>query len=323
MEISDCSGIFPLNLNEAFNRTKDFTMKNQHPSHPAKKVVLGVIGGSGVYNMDGVTFTAQHHVSTPYGTPSDAIFEANINGRSVFFLPRHGRGHRYTPTEVNYRANIHAMKQLGVTHLMAVSAVGIMKESIRPGDMVVPDQLFDRTRSVRHNTFFGEGIVGHVMFADPFCPEMRNIISTAARAEKATVHDGGTYVCMEGPAFSTRAESHYYRSTLAPAVIGMTAIPEAKLAREAELSYGMLALATDYDCWNETEEDVSVEAVMAVVKANATLANNIIKRVAANMPEMSNADALYAAKFAIMTDKSKIPENTKLKVKALWGTYLD
>jgi 5'-methylthioadenosine phosphorylase len=273
--------------------------------------------------MDGVTFKAEHHLSTPFGEPSDAILEAAIGDRPVFFLPRHGRGHRYTPTEVNYRANIHALKQLGVTHVLAVSAVGIMKESIRPGDMVVPDQLFDRTRGGRPNTFFGEGIVGHVMFGDPFCPEMRAIITAAAKHEKATVHGGGTYVCMEGPAFSTRAESQYYRKTLAPAVIGMTAIPEAKLAREAEMSYGMLALATDYDCWNETEEDVSVDAVLAVVKANATLANNIIKRVAASMPLTSKADALFAAKFAIMTDRAKIPENTRLKVKELWGAYLD
>ena len=198
-----------------------------------------------------------------------------------------------------------------------------MKESIKPGDMVVPDQLFDRTRGGRANTFFGEGIVGHVMFGDPFCPEMRDIILSAANHEKANVHDGGTYVCMEGPAFSTRAESNYYRKTLAPAVIGMTAIPEAKLAREAEMSYGMLALATDYDCWHETEEDVSVEAVLAVVKANANLANNIIKRVAATMPSESSAVALSAARFAIMTDKTKIPENTRKKVQTLWGAYLD
>jgi 5'-methylthioadenosine phosphorylase len=288
-----------------------------------KNVVLGVIGGSGVYKMDGVDFKQEHHVNTPFGSPSDAILEASIAGRPVYFLPRHGRGHRFTPTEVNYRANIHALKQLGVTHVLAVSACGIMKESIKPGDMVIPDQLFDRTRGTRANTFFGEGIVGHVMFGDPFCGEMRKIILDAARHEKATVHDGGTYVCMEGPAFSTRAESHYYRNTLAPSVIGMTAIPEAKLAREAEMSYGMLALATDYDCWHETEEDVSVEAVLAVVKANATLANNIIKQVATRMPSTSKAESLYAARFAIMTDKSIIPTNTRNKIKTLWGQYLD
>jgi 5'-methylthioadenosine phosphorylase len=298
-------------------------MHQSNQQFTSKPVVLGVIGGSGVYKMDGVAFKREHHVSTPFGEPSDVILEATIAERPVYFLPRHGRGHRFTPTEVNYRANILALKQLGATHVLAVSACGIMKESIKPGDMVVPDQLFDRTRGTRANTFFGEGIVGHVMFGDPFCREMRQIILDAARYEKATVHDGGTYVCMEGPAFSTRAESQYYRKTLAPAVIGMTAIPEAKLAREAELSYGMLALATDYDCWHETEEDVSVEAVLAVVKANAALANNIIKQVAARMPSTSNAEALYAAQFAIMTDKTKIPENTRAKVKTLWGHYLD
>ena len=291
-------------------------------SSAAKKVVLGVIGGSGVYQMEGVTFRKEHNLTTPWGEPSDVIMEAEIGGRPVFFLPRHGRGHRYTPTEVNYCANIHALKQLGVTHILAVSAVGIMKDSIKPGDMVVPDQLFDRTRGGRRNTFFGDGIVGHVMFGDPFCDEMRDIIHKASKAEKATVHDGGTYVCMEGPAFSTRAESKYYRATLAPAVIGMTAIPEAKLAREAEICYGMLALATDYDCWHETEEDVNVEAVIAVVKANATLANNIVKRVAGLMPQESSSPILQAARFAVMTDRAKIPENTRKKVATLWGAYL-
>jgi 5'-methylthioadenosine phosphorylase len=288
----------------------------------SKKVVLGVIGGSGVYKMDGVDYVREHNLTTPFGEPSDCVMEATIHGRPVFFLPRHGRGHRYLPTEVNYRANIHALKQLGVTHILAVSAVGIMKDSIKPGDMVVPDQLFDRTNGSRINTFFGEGIAGHVMFGDPFCAEMRSIILSSAKLEKASVHDGGTYVCMEGPAFSTRAESRYYRKTLEPAVIGMTAIPEAKLAREAEMCYGMLALATDYDCWHESEEDVSVAAVLAVVKANATLANNIIKRVASQMPAMSSSEILSAAKYAIMTDLTKIPENTRKKVQTLWGPYL-
>ena len=297
-------------------------MQNAPAQNPSKKTVLGVIGGSGVYKMDGVDFVHEHKLSTPFGEPSDAIFEAKISGRTVYFLPRHGRGHRFTPTEVNYRANIHALKQLGVTHVMAVSAVGIMKESIKPGDMVVPDQIFDRTRGSRQNTFFGEGVVGHVMFGDPFCAETRSVILAAAKTEKATAHDGGTYVCMEGPAFSTRAESHFYKKTLAPAVIGMTAVPEAKLAREAEMGYGMLALATDYDCWHETEDDVSVEAVLAVVKANATLANNIIKRVATMMPESSSSDVLYAAKYAIMTDRSTIPAKSREKFQTLWGPYL-
>lgn len=297
-------------------------MSQKPSSQSPKKVVLGVIGGSGVYKMDGMEYVAEHNLATPFGAPSDSVMEAVIEGRSVFFLPRHGRGHRYLPSEVNYRANIHALKQLGVTHVLAVSAVGIMKDFIKPGNMVVPDQLFDRTRGSRENTFFGEGIAGHVMFGDPFCAEMRSLILAGAKTEKATVHDGGTYVCMEGPAFSTRAESNFYRKTLEPSVIGMTAIPEAKLAREAEMCYAMLALATDYDCWHESEEDVSVAAVMAVVKANATLANNIIKRVASLMPVTSTSEILSAAKYAIMTDITKIPENTRKKVQTLWGPYL-
>jgi 5'-methylthioadenosine phosphorylase len=214
-----------------------------------------------------------------------------------------------------------AMKQLGVTHMLAVSAVGIMKESIQPGEMVIPDQIFDRTRGYRASSFFGDGIVGHVMFGDPFCPEMRTIIKNAAVGEHARFHEGGTYVCMEGPAFSTRAESEFYRKTIAPAVIGMTALPEAKLAREAEICYGMLALATDYDCWHETEEDVSVEAVLAVVRANATLANNIIKRVANTIPATSRSELLYAAKYAIMTDRTMIPESALQRTEVLWGHY--
>jgi 5'-methylthioadenosine phosphorylase len=296
-------------------------MHKKTEAMPPKKLVLGVIGGSGVYKMYGFQFVREHNITTPFGSPSDAILEGRLAERSVFFLPRHGRGHRLTPSEVNYRANIYAMKQLGVTHMLAVSAVGIMKESIQPGDMVIPDQIFDRTRGYRASSFFGDGIVGHVMFGDPFCPEMRTIIKNAAVGEHARFHEGGTYVCMEGPAFSTRAESEFYRKTIAPAVIGMTALPEAKLAREAEICYGMLALATDYDCWHETEEDVSVEAVLAVVRANATLANNIIKRVANTIPATSHSELLYAAKYAIMTDRTMIPESALQRTEVLWGHY--
>lgn len=291
-------------------------------NHPPKNVRLGVIGGSGLYQMDGVQMNAEHQVTTPFGAPSDAVIETKIDGRAVFFLPRHGRGHRFTPSEVNYRANIYALKSLGVTHILAVSAVGIMQEKIKPGDMVVPDQIYDRTKGVRASSFFGEGIVGHVGFADPFCDEMRGHIMRAAKDARATVHDGGTYVCMEGPQFSTRAESEYYRLTLKPAVIGMTALPEAKLAREAEISYGMLALATDYDCWHATEEDVSVDAVVAVLKANAKLANDIVRRIATGLPDQSSSPALYAAQFAIMTDRKMIPPATRKKVELLFGPYL-
>ena len=196
-----------------------------------KGVRLGVIGGSGVYEMEGVEVIAEYDVDTPFGKPSDAIVHGRIGEREVFFLPRHGRGHRLLPSEVPYRANIHGLKQLGVTHVLAVSAVGIMKEHINPGEMVVPDQLFDRTKDVRPSTFFGDGIVGHVSMADPFCNELRQVVAKSARGSGATVHEGGTYVCMEGPQFSTRAESHFYRRAVDADIIGMTAIPEAKLAR--------------------------------------------------------------------------------------------
>jgi 5'-methylthioadenosine phosphorylase len=284
---------------------------------------LGVIGGSGIYQMDGAKVVGEHDIDTPFGKPSDPVIETDINGRRVFFIPRHGKGHRFTPSEVNYRANIYALKKLGVTHVLAVSAVGIMKEEIRPGDMVVPDQIFDRTKGVRASTFFGEGCVGHMTFADPFCGEMRSIITGSAKANDAKVHDGGSYVCMEGPQFSTRAESHFYRKTLAPAVIGMTGLPEAKLAREAELCYAMLALATDYDCWHETEEDVSVEAVMAVLKANSELANRIVKKVSDSLPATSACACMSAAEMAIMTRHDLIPGKTKENLSLLYGKYFN
>ncbi|MBM4252116.1 MAG: S-methyl-5'-thioadenosine phosphorylase [Deltaproteobacteria bacterium] len=287
----------------------------------AQAVKLGVIGGSGLYQIAGITPRREHRMETPFGAPSDAIVEAEVAGRSVYFLPRHGIGHRLTPSEVPYRANIHAIKQLGVTHLLAVSACGIMRADIVPGDMVVPDQIYDRTKGVRESTFFGDGIVGHVTFAEPFCPEMRGCIIDAAKAEGARVHARGTYVCMEGPAFSTRAESEYYRKTLAPAVIGMTAIPEAKLAREAELCYGMLALATDYDCWHDTHASVTVAMVLEVLRANSELANRIVKRVAEILPVTSESPMLSAAKNAVMTRQDQIPAATKARLQLLYGKY--
>ena len=284
---------------------------------------LGVIGGSGIYQMDGAKVVGEHDIDTPFGKPSDPVIETDINGRRVFFIPRHGKGHRLTPSEVNYRANIYALKKLGVTHVLAVSAVGIMKEEIHPGDMVVPDQIFDRTKGVRASTFFGDGCVGHLSFADPFCNDFRGVIYNSAKASDARVHNGGSYVCMEGPQFSTRAESHFYRKTLEPAVIGMTGLPEAKLAREAELCYAMLALATDYDCWHETEEDVSVEAVMAVLKANSELANRIVKKVSDSIATTSTCSCMHAAEWAIMTRHDLIPGKTKENLSLLYGKYFN
>ena len=286
-----------------------------------RDAVLGVIGGSGVYHMEGVEAVDEHALETPFGPPSDALVETRIGGRTVFFLPRHGRGHRYLPSEVNYRGNVHALKQLGVTHVLAVSAVGSMREEIRPGDMVVPDQLFDRTKGVRPSTFFGDGIAGHVVFADPFCDELRRVAVDAARACDAEVHDGGTYVCMEGPQFSTRAESHFYRGAVDASVIGMTGLPEAKLAREAEMCYAMLAMSTDYDCWHEEEEDVSVEAVLAVLKANAKMANAIVRQVAERLPATTACPCLDAARYAVITAPEAIAPEAKERLKTLYGRY--
>lgn len=286
-------------------------------------VKLGVIGGSGVYQMDGVDVVDEHVVDTPFGEPSDAIVEARSDGRSVWFLPRHGRGHVLLPAEVPSRANIFALKTLGVTHVLAVSAVGIMKEHIRPGDMVVPDQIFDRTGGQRASTFFGNGIAGHVAFADPFCDELREVVLAESKDVGATVHAGGAYICMEGPQFSTRAESHFYRRSLDPAVIGMTALPEAKLAREAEMCYAMLAMGTDYDCWHESEEDVTVEAVINVLKQNAETANAIVRSVIGKLPETSTCPCLEAARYAIITAPGNLSEEAKARLKPLYGNYFD
>lgn len=289
----------------------------------AVQTQLGVIGGSGVYQMEGANLIKEHQIETPFGTPSDKILEVEVDGVTVFFLPRHGSGHHLTPTEVNYRANIYALKSLGVNCVLAVSAVGIMQKHIKPGHLVIPDQIFDRTKGIRPSTFFGNGVVGHVTFADPFCEKLRVAVKDAASKKTDNVHFGGTYVCMEGPQFSTRAESNFYRKTLEPSVIGMTAIPEAKLAREAEMSYAMLALATDYDCWNEDEDDVSVEAVVAILKANSQLAKDVVKTLAHQLPSQWDSDALEAAAFAIMTRPDMIPAAEKKKLDLLYGKYFD
>ncbi len=280
-----------------------------------------MIGGSGVYEMSGVEVVAEHDIETPFGKPSDMIVETRIECRSVYFLPRHGRGHIHLPSEIPNRANIFALKTLGVTHVLGVSAVGIMQEHILPGDMIVPDQLFDRTRGLRDATFFGDGIVGHVMFADPFCDELRAIAIQSAKDVGVTVHDGGSYVCMEGPQFSTRAESHFYRKTLKPSVIGMTAIPEAKLAREAEMCYAIIATGTDYDCWHEGEEDVTVEAIIEVLHQNADMAKAIVKKAAGILPETSSCECLSSAEFAIITAPDRISEAARERLKPLYGHY--
>lgn len=273
---------------------------------------LGVIGGSGLYEMEGLTSIQSHKVSTPFGDPSDELISGKLeNGTTIYFLPRHGKGHRILPSEINYRANIFAFKKLGVEWILSASAVGSMKEEIHPGDMVVPDQFIDRTYK-RTSTFFGNGVVAHVPFGDPICKKLRQVVVQASKTCGAKTHDGGTYICMEGPQFSTRAESLSYRA-LGVSVIGMTNMPEAKLAREAEISYTTLALATDYDCWHEGHDAVTLDAVMAIMKSNVNMAKKIIKEVANHLPE-GHSPFHGLLKTSIVTDRTMIPEETKQKL---------
>ncbi len=283
--------------------------------------VLGVIGGSGLYEIEGLTDVQEVRLDTPFGDPSDLFITGQLGEVKMVFLPRHGRGHRFLPSEVPYRANIHGMKQLGVERIISVSAVGSMKEEIVPGHIVIPDQFFDRTQGKRASTFFGEGIVGHVQFADPVCSDLSSVLFESAQEVGATVHRGGTYICIEGPNFSTRAESNIYRSWGVD-VIGMTNIPEARLAREAEICYGTVALATDYDCWHAEHEDVSVEAVIAIIKQNVATARNIIKAAAARLAVQRGCGCGEALKFAVMTHKESIPATTRQKMELLVGKYL-
>ena len=283
--------------------------------------VLGVIGGSGLYEIEGLTEVQEVRLSTPFGEPSDAYITGQLAGVKMVFLPRHGRGHRFLPSEVPYRANIHGMKQLGVERIISVSAVGSMKEEIVPGHIVIPDQFFDRTQGKRASTFFGEGIVGHVQFADPVCADLSQLLLDSALEVGATVHRGGTYICIEGPNFSTRAESNIYRSWGVDN-IGMTNIPEARLAREAEICYGTVALATDYDCWHSEHEDVSVEAVIAIIQQNVATARSIIKAAASRLGSSRGCGCGEALKFAVMTHKEAIPAATRQKLELLVGKYL-
>lgn len=283
--------------------------------------VIGVIGGSGLYEMDGLSEVNEVSVSTPFGAPSDNYVTGVLNGVRMVFLPRHGRGHRLLPSEVNYRANIFGMKKLGVTRLISVSAVGSMKEEIVPGHIVIPDQFIDRTNATRANTFFGNGIAGHVQFADPVCSELSAGLFDAAGAAGATVHRGGTYICMEGPAFSTRAESLMYRS-FGVSVIGMTNIPEAKLAREAEICYGVIALATDYDCWHETHDDVSVDAIVAIIKSNVAMARGIIRHLVGGLGDERSCSCGSALQYAIITERKAIPAKIAADLAPIFGKYL-
>lgn len=289
-------------------------------------MVLGVVGGSGLYEIDGMTGTRLVEVDTPFGRPSDAYTVGELPREGLapvraVFLPRHGRGHVLLPTEINYRANVHGFKQLGVTHLLSVSAVGSLREHIAPGHVVVPDQFIDRTTR-RIGTFFGEGVVAHAQMGDPVCALLRARLLEVARAEGATVHDGGACVVMEGPAFSTRAESEMYRSWGA-SVIGMTAMPEAKLAREAEIAYALLALSTDYDCWHVSEAQVSVADVIAVLHRNVALSRRMISALAAGLPQTTE-ELPYprALEHAIITAPDRVPAATRARLDLILGHYL-
>jgi 5'-methylthioadenosine phosphorylase len=283
---------------------------------------LGVIGGSGLYAIEGLEDAREVALETPFGKPSDVLMTGRLHGVKVAFLPRHGRGHRLAPHELPFRANIHALKQLGMECVVGISAVGSMKESIRPGDLVIVDQFLDRTRGrTEESTFFGNGCVAHVHFADPVWEPLRRLAVLAARASGATVHDGGTYVCMEGPAFSTRAESRMYRA-LGVDVIGMTNLQEAKLAREAEIAYTTVALATDYDCWHETEEDVSVAAVIAVLKQNVERAKEVVRNLAKLVASSPRISAEGCMEHAILTAKDAVSADARRRLQLILGKYL-
>lgn len=283
--------------------------------------VIGIIGGSGLYEMEGLSDVRSVAVETPFGAPSDEFITGVLDGVRMVFLPRHGRGHRLLPSEVNYRANIYGMKKLGVTRIISVSAVGSMKEEIAPGHIVIPDQFIDRTNATRANTFFGNGIVAHVQFADPVCAELSGYLFEAAKAAGAIVHGGGIYLCMEGPAFSTRAESNLYRS-FGVSTIGMTNIPEAKLAREAEICYGVIALATDYDCWHESHDDVSVDAILEIMKQNVVMAKSIIGQVVKRIGADRSCSCSSALTYAIITDRAAISAEARQQLDLIIGKYL-
>ncbi len=286
------------------------------------RATIGIVGGSGLYQLAGLEGFDEVRLDTPFGPPSDAFLVGKIEGRGVAFLARHGRAHHLLPTEINYRANVYGFKLLGVERILSASAVGSMREEIRPRDFVLPDQFVDRTRG-RASTFFGDGIVAHVVFADPVCPETRGVLLDAARREGARTHDGGTYLCMEGPAFSTRAESLLYRSW-GVHVIGMTNLQEAKLSREAEICYATVALVTDFDCWHEEEEDVTIGAVLDNLGANSALAAAVLRRAAMELPEeRRRCGCGRALEHAIITRRDAIPAAAKERLRAITGRYLD
>src|SRR5579884_2223155 len=287
------------------------------------KATIGVIGGSGLYAMADLKDVEEVSVDTPFGKPSDSFIIGTLDGVRVAFLPRHGRGHRLLPTELPFRANIYGMKQLGVERILSASAVGSLNENHKPLDITIPDQFIDRTRGrQKESTFFGDGLVAHIAFANPVCHELGDALEEAGKSlNTVTIHRGGTYVCMEGPAFSTKAESNLYRSWGAD-LIGMTNLQEAKLAREAEICYATLALVTDFDCWHPEHEAVTIDQIVAVLHQNAENAGKVVKAAVAAMPRDRSCACATALQHAVLTDRKKIPAATKKKLNLLVGKYL-
>jgi len=282
---------------------------------------IGIIGGTGLYEMEGFENKREINLKTPFGSPSDSFMTGKLKGKDVVFLARHSRGHRILPSELNYRANIYGLKKLGVDHIISISAVGSFKEELKPLDMLLPDQFVDRTNQARKMSFFGDGIVAHIAFNEPVCPVLRNVIYKAAKGLGVTVHNGGTYLNMEGPAFSTRAESFLHKSW-GMDVIGMTNMPEAKLAREAEICFATIALVTDYDCWHEHESSVTVEIILDNLTKNAENAKSVIKRAIPLVPDKRECHCARALENAIVTAKEYIPQDIKDKLDLIIGKYL-
>ncbi len=281
---------------------------------------IGVIGGTGLYDIGGMTDIEEVDLNTPFGKPSDAITIGRLEGVGIAFLPRHGKGHRILPTEIPARANIYALKSLGVEHIIAINSAGSFKKEIKPGDLLIPDQLIDRTKT-RVSSFFTDGIVAHIPFAEPFCPVLNQILYQSAKEAGASVHPKGTFVVMEGPAFSTRAESRLYRSWGAD-IIGMTALPEAKLAREAEICYAIIGCVTDYDSWMERSQPVTVDVILDILHNNIGTAKEIIKLAVSRIPESRDCDCATALKTAIVTAPELIPAEQKKKLNLLIAKYL-
>ncbi len=281
---------------------------------------VGVIGGTGLYDIGGLTDIEEVKIETPFGKPSDSITIGRLEGVGIAFLPRHGKGHRISPTEIPVRANIYALKSLGVEYIIAICSAGSFKPEIKPGDLVIPDQLIDRTRT-RANSFFGGGIVAHISLAEPFCPVLSQVLYHAAGEVGANVHPRGTYVAVEGPAFSTRAESQLYRSWGAD-IIGMTALPEARLAREAELCYAIIACVSDYDCWHKQKQPVTINVVQNVLRQSIDTAKKIIRLAVTRLPEKRECGCATALKTAIITDPKLIPTEQKKRLDLLIGKYL-